>query len=205
MTTPTSPPIDPAACHAPRSPGRHRAPPRRPYLAGVAVALFVTTVVAANALTAAYGLIPVGWGMTATAGTATAGLSLLTRDWVHHTAGRTIAMICIGVGAVASATLAGPRLAIASAAAFAVSELADLLVYQRLRDHGWIAAALASNAVGAPVDTVLFLALAGLPIWTAVPGQLWVKTLATLATLVAVTVVAASRALLRHRLRPPGT
>ncbi len=202
MTTHTSPPIDPAARPAPRSPGRHRAPPGRPYRAGVAVALFVATVVAANALTAAYGLIPVGWGTAAAAGTAAAGLSLLTRDWVHHTAGRTIVMICIGVGAVAGATLASPRLAIASAAAFAVSELADLLVYERLRERGWIAAALASNAVGAPVDTVLFLALAGFPIWTAVPGQLWVKAVATL---VPVSVVATSRALLRHRLRPPGT
>jgi uncharacterized PurR-regulated membrane protein YhhQ (DUF165 family) len=202
VTTPTSPPIDPAARPTPRLPGRHRARPRRPYLAGIAVALFVATVVAANALTAAYGLIPVGLGMTAAAGTAAAGLSLLTRDWVHHTSGRTVVLICIGAGAVASAALAGPRLAIASAAAFALSELADLLVYQRLRDRGWTAAALASNAVGAPVDTVLFLAVAGFPIWTAVPGQLWVKAVATL---VPVTVVAASRALLRHRLRPPGT
>jgi uncharacterized PurR-regulated membrane protein YhhQ (DUF165 family) len=111
-------------------------------------------------------------------------------------------LVCLGAGAVGSAELAGPRLAVASAAAFALSELADLLVYQQLRDRGWIAAALASNAVGAPVDTVLFLAVAGFPIWSAVPGQLWVKAVATL---VPVTVVAATRALLRHRLRPPGT
>ena len=202
MTTQSSPPINPPARPAPHTPGRHRAPQRPPYRAGIAVALFIATVVAANALTAAYGLIPVGLGMTAAAGTAAAGLSLLTRDWVHHTAGRTIVLICIGAGAVGSAVLAGPRLALASATAFAVSELADLLVYQRLRARGWIAAALASNAVGAPVDTVLFLALAGFPIWEAVPGQLWVKAVATL---VPVTVVAASRAVLRHRLRPPGT
>lgn len=164
--------------------------------------VFVATVVAANALTSAYGLIPVGFGMTATAGTFAAGLTLLARDWVHDTAGRTAVLVCIGAGAVLSAGLAGPRLAVASGAAFAVSELADLLVYQPLRRHGWIPAALASNAVGAPVDTVVFLALAGLPVWVAMPGQLWVKAIATL---VPVTAVSVCRALLRHRLRPPGT
>ena len=201
MTTPTALPIYPTS-PAPPSPGRHRARPRRRYLAAIAVGLFVATVVAANALTATYGLVPVGLGLTATAGTAAAGLSLLTRDWVHHAAGRTMVLLCIGAGAAVSAVLAGPRLAVASAAAFGLSELADLLVYQRLRDRGWITAVVASNAVGAPVDTVLFLAVAGFPIAAAVPGQLWVKAIATL---VPVTVVAATRALLRHRLRPPGT
>jgi hypothetical protein len=133
VTTPISPPSGPAVSPAQRSSGRHRARPRRPYLAGVTVVLFVATVVAANAFTAAYGLIPVGLGLTATAGTAAAGLSLLTRDWVHHAAGRTVVLVCIGAGAAVSAVLAGPRLAIASAAAFGLSELADLLVYQRLR------------------------------------------------------------------------
>ena len=101
-------------------------PPRR-------VAGFVATVVAANALTATFGLIPVGFGLTATAGTFAAGLTLLARDWVHHTAGRAAVLACIAAGALLSAGLAGPRLALASAAAFGLSELADLLVYQRLR------------------------------------------------------------------------
>jgi len=108
-------------------------------------------------------------------------------------------LACIGAGAVLSAIWAAPRLALASAAAFALSEPADLLVYQRLRRHGWIPAALASNAAGTPVDTVLFLALAGFPIWPAVPGQLWVKAIAAAVPVA----LAAIRALLRPRLRPP--
>jgi uncharacterized PurR-regulated membrane protein YhhQ (DUF165 family) len=123
--------------------------------------------------------VPVGLGLTATAGTYAAGVSLLARDWVHDTAGRPAVLVCIAVGALVSAGLSGSRLAAASAAAFACSELADLFVYQRLRSRGWAPAAAASNAVGAPVDTVLFLALAGFPIWAAVPGQLWVKIVAT--------------------------
>jgi uncharacterized PurR-regulated membrane protein YhhQ (DUF165 family) len=96
--------------------------------------------------------------------------------------------------------MAGPQLAFASATAFAVSELADLLVYQPLRRYGFIRAVLASNAVGAPLDTIVFLGLAGFPVWTALPGQLWVKACATAVPLAA---VLAARALLRHRLRPP--
>ena len=92
--------------------------------------------------------------------------------------------------------------ALASATAFVLSELADLIVYQPLRRRGWLRAVIASNAVGAPVDTVLFLALAGFPIWAAVPGQLLAKATATA---IPVAVVLATRALLRHRVRAPGT
>ena len=91
---------------------------------------------------------------------------------------------------------------VASATAFVLSELADLLVYQPLRRRGFVRAVIASNAVGAPVDTILFLALAGFPIWAAVPGQLLAKATATA---IPVAVVLAARAVLRHRLRTPGT
>ena len=160
--------------------------------------MFVAAVAAANALTARYGLIPVGLGLTATAGTYAAGFCLLARDWVHDSAGRVAVLAAIGA---ASAVMAGPRLALASATAFVVSELADLVVYQPLRRRGWLRAVIASNAVGAPVDTVLFLALAGFPIWAAVPGQLLAKATATA---IPVAVVLAVRALLRHRVRAPG-
>ncbi|MEV6927044.1 VUT family protein [Dactylosporangium sp. NPDC051485] len=163
------------------------------------VLVFIGSVVAANSLTARYGLIPVGFGLTAAAGTAAAGLTLLARDWVHQAAGRATVLACIGTGAVFSATPVGLRLAIASAVAFLVAELVDLVVYQRLRDRGMLRAALASNAVSVPVDSLLFLTLAGFPVWAALPGQLWVKALATI---VPVAVFAAARALLRHRLRP---
>ena len=166
-----------------------------------ATAAFTTTVVAANLLTNHVGLVGVGFGMRATAGTVAAGLTLLARDWVHHTAGRRWVLACIGVGALASALLATPRLALASAATFGLSELADLLVYQRLYARGWALAAVGSNTVGAPVDTIVFLAMAGFPVWAAAPGQLWVKALATI---IPVALVACCRALLRHRLRPPG-
>lgn len=167
--------------------------------AAAAVLCFIATIVAANAMTARYGLIPVGLGLTATAGTYAAGLTLLARDWVHHVTNRSVVLLCIGEGALISAVLAGPRLAVASTAAFIVGELSDLLIYERVRHRGWMPAALASNAVAAPIDTVLFLGLAGLAVTAAIPGQLWAKAAATVLT---VAVVTAIRALLRHRLRP---
>ncbi|MEV0003460.1 VUT family protein [Micromonospora sp. NPDC050980] len=174
---------------------------RRALAAVAAIVAFVATIVTANLLTARYGLVPVGFGLTATAGTASAGLTLLLRDAVHQIAGRIVTLLCIAAGAALCAGLASARLALASACAFLISEMTDLLVYERLRAHrGWMWAALASNCIGAPVDSALFLALAGLPIWAAMPGQVWVKTVACAISLAA---VAVSRALLRHRLRPP--
>jgi len=181
--------------------GRHRAAPSAWHraVAVAAVATFIAAVVTANVLTAGYGLVPVGLGLTATAGTAAAGVTLLARDWVHDAAGRPAVLACIAAGAALSAALAGPRLALASATAFAISELADLAVYQPLRRRGLLRAILASNAVGAPIDSIVFLALAGLPVWAALPGQLWVKALATV---IPVAALATVRAVLRHRLRP---
>lgn len=166
-----------------------------------AVVAFLTLVVTANVLTARYGLVPVGFGLMATAGTWAAGLTFLARDWVHDLTERTAVFACIFAGAGLSCFLAGPRLAFASGVAFAISEIADLLVYQPLRRRGWVRAVVASNIVGSVVDTVVFLALAGFPIWLALPGQMLAKTTATL---VVVIPVAVGRAVFRNRLRTEG-
>lgn len=166
-----------------------------------AVGSFLTLVVAANVLTATYGLIAVGLGLMATAGTWAAGLVLLARDWVNDTAGRWAVLACVAGGAGLSAVLAGPQLALASGVAFAVAELADWAVYSPLRRKGWARAAIASGIVGSLVDTLIFLALAGFPIWLALPGQMLAKTTATLAV---VGLVVTGRVVLRHRLRPEG-
>lgn len=161
------------------------------------VAAFLLLAVAANVLTAEYGMIPVGLGLIATAGTWAAGLVLLARDWVHDTAGRWAVLGCIAAGAALSWAMTNPALALASGAAFAISELADLAVYTPLRRRGWAKAAIASNLVGSAVDTVVFLALAGFPIWQAMPGQMLAKTTATVAVVAGAVI---TRALLRDRI-----
>ncbi|WP_412538729.1 VUT family protein [Longispora sp. K20-0274] len=177
------------------------APPRPPRrrLAGLAVALFIAAAVAANLLTARFGLVPAGFGLACTAGTWAAGLVLLLRDWVDDLAGRRAVFGCLVAGAIASALTAGPALAVASAAAFAVSELADWAVYRPLRHRGWAKAALASGVLGALVDTAVFLTVAGLAAWPTLPGQMLAKTTVTVAVVAPVVVI---RAVLRHRVRP---
>lgn len=123
-----------------------------------AIAL-VGTVVAANWAIARYGFVPVGFGLVAPAGVYFAGLAFGLRDVVHDTVGRGIVFACIAAGGLLSWAIS-PAFAFASAAAFVVSELADLTVYEPFRERQWALAAIASNLVGAFVDSVLFLWLA---------------------------------------------
>lgn len=140
-------------------------------------AIYVGLIVTANVATQRLGLVPAGFGLLVTAGTYAAGLALLARDYLHRAAGVAWVLAGIGVGLVLSWVLASPALALASAAAFGLSELADLLVYVTTRPRGgFITAAAVSNLVSAPVDTIAFLSIAGFPItWQTVGGQLLVK------------------------------
>lgn len=168
----------------------------------LATAAYLGTIVAANWLTARYGLVPVGFGLTATAGTYAAGFGFVARDAVQDAAGRAATLAVLAVGGVLSWFLSTPALAVASASAFAVSELVDMAIYTPLRRRGYVRAALASNLVGSVADTLLFLWLAGFGLAAlTVAGQLAGKAWATLA---AIGLVVMTRALLRHRLRPQG-
>lgn len=142
-------------------------------LAGLAVAAYAGSILLANWLTSNYGLVSVGFGLVATAGTYAAGLALLLRDGVQRIIGIPGALLAMAGGIVLSAVLSDPHVALASAVAFGTAEVVDLLVYTPVSRYGWGRAVLASNAVSAPVDTVVFLAIAGFPItWAAVAGQL---------------------------------
>lgn len=143
-----------------------------------AVALYVAAIVAANTLTAHYGLVPVGFGLVATAGTYAAGFALLARDLVQDTGGVALVLVGIAAGGVLSWLFATPALAVASVAAFVLAELADMAVYTPLRRAGFARAVIASNVAGAIVDTFVFLTIAGFPITRpVVAGQLVAKLL----------------------------
>lgn len=155
-------------------------------------------VASSNWLTQRYGLV----FNVVTAGTFTAGLVLAARDAVRETLGLMGALACVAAGAVLSVFMASPALAVASGAAFAISEIADTLVYEPLRRRGRVVALAASNIVGSIVDSVAFLALAGFPLWPAVVGQVGVKWAVAVALPLAV--VGGIRAVLRHRVRTQG-
>lgn len=167
----------------------------KPALAITSAAAFVGLVVASNWLTAEYGLI----GGFVTAGTFTAGLVLAARDAVRETAGIWASLACVAAGVAISAVMAGPVLALASGAAFALSELADAAVYEPLRRRSRVRALAWSNLIGSVVDSVLFLTLAGFPLWPAVVGQVAVKW--AVCVVLPLLVIGGARAVLRHRVR----
>jgi uncharacterized PurR-regulated membrane protein YhhQ (DUF165 family) len=153
----------------------------------IAIAAFcgyVACIYLANWLVVHVGLIHVGFGQQAPAGVLAAGLALTLRDQVQRHGGRPLVFIAIILGGALSA-LVSPVFALASAAAFLVSELVDMAVYTPLEARNRWAAISVSNTVGAAVDSWLFLVLSGLGLtffWGQMLGKSWV-TLATVLVL----------------------
>ena len=136
----------------------------------------IASIAVANWVTTAYGLVPAGFGLMVTAGTYAAGFALAFRDVLHEAGGIRWVLATVGVGALVSPLFGDGRIVLASAFAFTVSELLDLAVYAPLRRRNWPVAVAASNAVGAVVDTLVFLAIAGFPLTAPlVGGQVLVK------------------------------
>jgi len=135
----------------------------------IAFALFALTIPAANWMIGNVGIqfdpigphmIPVGFGFYAPSGVLMVGLALVLRDAVHEGFGFAGAVLAIVAGAILSAFLSPPALVIASVAAFALAETADLMVYAPLRKRNLGMAVAASGIVGAVVDSAVFLWLA---------------------------------------------
>jgi queuosine precursor transporter len=152
----------------------------------ILTAAFLACILAANYVTTRFGMVPVGFGLAATAGTYFAGATFILRDSLQDIAGKGWALAAIAAGAALSFLVADPFIAIASAVAFGLSELADLGVYSPLRKHGYVRAAVASNVVGSVIDTVVFLTIAGFPVLLAMPGQIVGKLVVTGAVMFAV-------------------
>lgn len=87
------------------------------------------------------------------------GLVFVVRDFAQRAIGHWI-LAAMVVAGILSWYMADPFIAVASVAAFAVSETSDWLVYsysgRSFRDR-----VLLSSAIGTPVDSVVFLALIG--------------------------------------------
>ena len=105
-------------------------------------------------------LIPVAPGLMAPSGVLMIGLALVLRDLVQRRLGIRWAVAAIVAGALLSGLIAPPQLVIASAAAFLISEMADLGVYTPLQKRGLVLAVFASSMVGLVIDSAIFLYLA---------------------------------------------
>lgn len=157
---------------------------RRRATAVAAFAALVATVWAANWALDTWGVIPIGFGLEAPAGVLFAGLAFGLRDVLHDSGGVRWVLAAIGVGTALSYVLSDAAaipggvttIAVASGVAFLFSELGDLLVYSPMRERHWPAAVVASNLVGAVLDSALFLWLAfGSQefFWGQVVGKAW--------------------------------
>lgn len=149
-------------------------------LALASAALFVSTVFAANWAVNHFGLVHVGFGLLAPAGVWFAGLAFVLRDTTQRFGGRALVVAAIIIGAACSAAVS-TSLALASGVAFLVSEFCDMAVFTPLERRGFLGAVVASNVVGAFVDSFLFLSLAGFPLelWRGqVVGKLWITAAA---------------------------
>ncbi len=138
-------------------------------LGWLALIAFGATIPAANWLIGNFGtvcvpdgpcLIPVGFGLMAPSGVLMIGAALVLRDAVHRLLGAGWAIAAILAGASLSGLFAPPALIVASAAAFVLSELADLAVYAPLARKRLVLAVLISGIAGATIDSVVFLSLA---------------------------------------------
>lgn len=156
---------------------------------------YLAAIVLGNVAFATLGVVTVGFGYMAPAAVYFVGLSLVGRDWVQERLGKKWTVAAIAAGAGLSAFVS-PALALASGAAFAVSETLDFAVYTPLRKRGFLKAVLASNAVGMVADSLVFLTLAFGSL-AFLPGQIIGKATSTIA---AVAVMYAVRKLRAHRI-----
>jgi uncharacterized PurR-regulated membrane protein YhhQ (DUF165 family) len=132
--------------------------------------LFALTIPAANWLighvgTACVGaqgpcLVPVAPGIMAPSGVTMVGIALVLRDLLQRRLGTAVSAVAIVFGAALSALVAPPALILASAAAFLLSELADLAVYTPLARRRLVVAVVASGCAGLVIDSIVFLWLA---------------------------------------------
>lgn len=148
----------------------------------VAFAAYIGTVFAANWAVQRYGFVPVGFGLTAPAGTYFIGLAFTFRDLTQNTLGRWFSLLAIFIAAALS-YFVSPAFALASGAAALFGELADFAVYTPLYKRGWLRALIPANLAGLVVDSVLFLWLAFGSIAHVegqIVGKLWMTALAVL-------------------------
>ena len=132
----------------------------------VLTAAYLLAVVSANLTIAAFGP-----GLAPLVAFLFIGLNLSARDRLHDLWGRNVGrnmLLLIAAGGLLSYLLnaGAARVALASVAAFALSETADALVYHARRHRPYLERSNTSNVLGAAVDSLIFpvLAFGGFPL-----------------------------------------
>lgn len=126
------------------------------HLAGVC---YMGSVVGANYAITRWGIVPVGFGLDGPAGVFLIGPALVARDWLQWAAGKRVALVVLAIGIIVSYVIAEPQIAVASALAFAVSEMTDFALFTWVAPR-WARAVLAGGIAGALLDSIVFLLVA---------------------------------------------
>lgn len=121
----------------------------------LAVALYIATVIVCNAFYEYMPTINLGaLGATGT-GALAIGLVFVFRDYAQRVLGHWV-LLCMAIATGLSFVLADPYVAVASALAFAASELCDWLLFT-ITKKPFHQRVLFSSLASTPVDTVVFL------------------------------------------------
>lgn len=88
------------------------------------------------------------------------GVVFIIRDYAQRSVGQWMMLVYMGIGLCLTYLLVDPFLALASAAAFFISEMVDWLVFS-YTGADFKRRVVVSNAVSLPVDSLVFLATAG--------------------------------------------
>ncbi|MFI8932571.1 hypothetical protein ACIG3E_33525 [Streptomyces sp. NPDC053474] len=137
--------------------------------------MYLACLVAAPVLTTYLGLVPVGPGLAAPAGTAVSALTTWARGAAIDAYGRSVVLLMWLPGSVLAALLAPASLVVATVLAFFATELVTAAAWKALRPHGKWAVAGAVLAAGVVIDIVTYAAIAGLPIAAVTLGKLVAK------------------------------
>lgn len=160
---------------------------RRSDLTVAAVAIYITSIVAANWLISRFGLVGIGLGMAVPAGAFCAALTFPLRDVIQRYGGPWLAVAAIPTAAVMSWATSSHVVAVASGVTFLISESCDFAIYTRLQRSGFPRAVVISSCTAAIVDSLVFLHLAHIPYGSALAGLIIAKLAIAVAAWPAVT------------------
>ena len=120
--------------------------------------IYISTVVAINMAFAYIPPIILFDGTIFTVGSVIAGLVFVARDFAQREVGHKIVLLLMAAAGLLSYLLADPFVAIASIAAFAISEISDYIVYSKYKGD-FNKRVIVSSLVSVPIDTAVFLAI----------------------------------------------
>lgn len=142
------------------------------------IAAMAFIVIASNILVQ-YPFAPFGLGELLTWGAFTYPFAFLANDLANRRFGVSAARKVVAAGFVLaillSIWLATPRIAIASGSAFAVAQLLDIRIFDRLRENAWWKAPLVSTLAGSVIDTLIFFSIAFAPAFSGIDAAFGVE------------------------------